>query len=69
MARKTSIDQLDDFFGNRVGFKATGLGQYSRPLFAKTLAIFSIKIPGTTYRLFPIHQDAIFQPHLAVKKL
>ena len=69
MARKTSIDQLNDFFRNRVGFKSTGLGQYSWPLFTKTLAIFSVKIPSASNWFFAIHQDAIFQPHFAVKKL
>lgn len=41
----------------------------TRPLLAKRLSIFSIKIPSAAFGLVTLHQNTVLLAHIAVKEL
>ena len=65
---ESKVYQFDDFLSYGIGRATTGLGRLRGALLAETFAVFLVKIPPSTNRVFPIHQYIVLSAHLTVEK-
>ena len=67
MVGESLLHQANHLLCDLIGCEACGGGKRTWPVFAKAATVVCIKIPLASNWLFPIHQDAGFEPEFAVE--